>query len=79
AGYSISKDRMEVYDYSDPVAGRETVGPQEGREVATENHALAQRYRLQLEAFLADRYSHETDSIEDDEYIERLEALGYVR
>ncbi|MBW2726481.1 MAG: sulfatase, partial [Deltaproteobacteria bacterium] len=27
AGYSISKDRMEVYDYSDPVAGRETVGP----------------------------------------------------
>jgi len=79
AGYSISKDRMEVYDYSDPVAGRETVGPQEGREVATENPALAQRYRLQLEAFLADRYSHETDSMEDDEYIERLEALGYVR
>jgi len=79
AGYAMLRDRLEIYDYTKSLDRKRKLLPMEGDDVAGDHPDLAQRYRLQLEAFLADRYPYETGSIEDERYIEKLEALGYVR
>jgi hypothetical protein len=78
-GYAMSKDRMEIYDYSNSRDPSRFGRPMEGQDMSSENPDLAQGYRSQLQAFLADHYSHEAESIEDEDYVEKLKALGYVR
>jgi arylsulfatase A-like enzyme len=70
-GYRSEAGRIEVFDYA--------AGMSERHDIAAYRSDLSSGYRDEIEQFLRDRWAFESTPIENDEYTERLKALGYVR
>lgn len=70
AKYSTTPGGQELYDY--------TLANPLDKNLAKANSARTAELRRELEAFLADRMNLSSRSIDDDEFREAMEGLGYI-